>query len=526
MKLKFGKGKSVKNQFVLSVGDEGAIFSYFEKGRLANKLYADSPQSHDIKLIEKLMATYPKTPVAVLVDVIEQNYSQQVLPPVSSFGIRQQVQRRVKRDLQANDFNNVLLLNRAKEGRKEWNFLFISLANSDPFAKWLEVILNQNNPFAGVYLLPLESTTLQAALNKSALNSKVTEWELLVLHNKVGGFRIIAFKEGKLIFTRLAQNLVGDNIPDIIVGNMEQEISNTVEYLKRMAFKNEAESKITIIAGAEILQKVDAKNLKFGSVDLLTPYQVSEKLDLPKAVTDKDKFADILIATHFAASKSHVLKFNSPYTKKLEQVYTAIKASYIIFALVLISLIGLTGSEIYDIGQQNKEKQSKENQKISTENKRNNLAAQKKNLPGDLDKMLEIKAIVNMLPEDKFRSLRVINDIAPFFDGKRKVKSLSFTASRSDKATDKKAANHFQIDVDMDFTIPSHDQDLLNTISENFLKEMNKRLSKLPPKYVVTYATKPQMVQQSSFEQVISSSSSNRNDDITIPAKLSISGDF
>ena len=239
--MKFGrnKGKSIKDQFVLSVGDEGAIFCYFADGKLNNKFYIDSPASPDIKLIEKLLDTYKSTPVYLLVDVIEQNYSQQVLPPVSSFGIRQQVSRRIKRDFQPNDFTNVFFLNRSKEGRKDWNFLFISLANSDPFAKWLEIVLNHENPFMGVYLLPLESTKLIEDIDNKILEAPSGEWELLVLHNKVGGFRIVAFKNGKLIFTRLAQNLIGDNIPEIIVGNMEQEISNTVEYLRRLTFKGE-----------------------------------------------------------------------------------------------------------------------------------------------------------------------------------------------------------------------------------------------------------------------------------------------
>jgi len=520
MKFKLTSGK-LKNQFVLSIGDEGAIFCHFDDGKLVNKLFIESPVSPDIALIEKLMSSYKKTPVYVLVDVIEQNYSQQVLPPVSSFGIRQQVQRRVKRDFQPNDFNNVLFIDRMKEGRKDWNFLFISLANSDPFAKWLEVILNQDNYFKGVYLLPLEVTKLVQDINKATLDTRKSEWELLVLHNKIGGFRIVAFKNGKLIFTRLAQNLIGDNIPDIIVGNMEQEISNTVEYLKHLAFKGEADSKITIIAGAEILQKVEVKNLKFGAADLFTPYQVAQRLELTTAVTDKDRFADILLASHFAATKTHILKFDSPYTKKLDMMYKSIRGACFGFALILLAIIGLSADEAYQINQGNQDKEDAVLRLNQAQGKLKDIQTKKAALPSNIDKILDIMNIANTFTPDKYRTLRLIIEIAPVFNDKRTVKGITYTASKVPLATQgKKAADHFQMDIEMNFVIQAHDQDLLNNIADNFLKD----LQRLAPKYKIAYSSAPKIVDESKFEQV--NSALVRTQDVMIPAKISITGDF
>ncbi len=531
MDLRKKKGKAIKNQFVLSVGDEGAILCHYHDGSLANRFFVDSPYSPDVKLIEKLTSTYPKSPISILVDVIEQNYSQQVLPPVSSWGVKQQVKRRIKRDFQPNDLNNTLLLERSKEGRRDWNFLFISLANSDPFAKWLEIVLAQKNDFKGVFLLPIEATEFTKDLYSVSLKENQGEWKLLVLHNKVGGFRIVAFKNGKLIFTRLAQNLIGDNIAEIVVGNMEQEISNTVEYLKRLAFKGEADSHLTIIAGADILQKIDPKTLKFGQVDLITPFEASEKLNLPEAVTDKDKFADVLLATYFSSSKKHVLKFTSNVTQKVEALYNSIKGIYAAAALISLIIIGFAASDAYDIKQKLDDKDQADAHLLQSTNMLSAAKAKKDKLPKNIDKMLDIMSLSKMLSEDKLREIKLISDIAPVFNDKFTVTSVEYVSRLPDAAStsnhpkadaqagDSTKTSSFTFSIDMNFYISAHDQDLMNNISGNFLNQ----IAALFPNYKVSYASPPLVPTQGQYESIVPSDDGHI---FPVSAKILITGEL
>jgi len=404
------KNRAIKNKFVLNVGDEGAILTHYMGGKLSNRLYVDSPFSSDMNLMEKLLSTYPSHPVYLLVDVIEQNYSQQVLPPVSSLGVKKQVERRIKRDFQDSDFNNYISMGRSKEGRKDWNFLFVSLSNTEPFSKWLEFILMQDNPYKGTYLLPVEAQNLVKDLNLAALEKFDGEWEVLVLHDKIGGFRIIAFQGGKVIFTRLIQQLVGDNIPEVVVGNLEQEVSNTIEYIKRIGFRSEADSKITIIAAGELLDKVDNKRLKFGRVDMYTPAQAATKLGIAHAVNEKDRYADVVCAAHFAAHKP-LLRFDSPHTKKLFLLQNARKAIYALGILGSVALIGIGVSD-YLGSAENRDKLS--SLEMKRDAAQSSLAVMKEKdsaLPQNVSLMLDVMDLHKSIDYENYALLSIISDV-------------------------------------------------------------------------------------------------------------------
>ena len=526
MKLKGKKKANIKNQFVINVGDEGAILSHFMDGKLANKLFVDSPASTDVKLMERLLTAYPRLPVYVLVDVIEQNYSQQVLPPVSSFSLKAQIERRLKRDFQPNDLNNVLPLGRNKEGRKDWNFLFISLANTAPFSKWLELILTNKNRFGGVYLLPVEAMKLGGDLDKASPEAEKTEWELFVLHNKISGLRIVALKNGKLAFTRLAQNLVGDNIAEIIVGNMEQEISNTVEYLKRMGFRNEASSKITIISSTEILQKIDQKTLKFGIVDVVTPMQAAEKLGLHNIVGDKDKFADVMLAAHFASLNKHVLKFTLKSLQTIDRLQNTAKAIVIATVLLVIGMVGYTGYNIYTANQQRQEKAEAEVKLLQSNEKLKEIVAKKNKLPKSIDKMLEILQISKLLPEDKFKPLRLLSDVAPLFEVEKKLKSIKYSEKEGVNAQTKKNDNQLTLELSFDFSIPEAEQDQMVKTAAAFLDDVNKLLpldKNNKPLYKVSYTTEPK-IEGSTLEQVLDPNQVTQKKIFTVPATIQITG--
>ncbi len=394
-----GGTRKIKNQFVIVIGDDGAILCHYVNNQLSSRVFVDSPNSEEVKLFEKLLASYPNHPVTLLVDVMEQSYTQQVLPPVSSIGLVPQIQRRMKRDLRENDLNNFIVTGRSTDGRKDWNVLFISLANSEPFSKWLDFILGQKNKFGGVYLLPVESVKLVQDLKVRLTDTVAPEWEIVLLHNKTGGFRIITYRNEKLVFARLAQNLIGENIPEVVVGNLEQEIQNTFEYLKRLGFRTEASSKVTVVASTEILEKLDTKVLKFGEVNLFSPYQISEVLSLPETVNPKDKYADVFMASHFAAQKKHSLKFHTKQTKVLDSLYMSAKALLVLAFLMLAGGILFEAQKILGAMQVYDELEMVQSEfKLQNGNLSSGREMLKKQEGPDTEKMVSIFNIYKLLP--------------------------------------------------------------------------------------------------------------------------------
>src|SRR5262249_17247692 len=147
---------------------------------------------------------HPKVPLYILADVLDQQYVRQSFPPVSSFSVGGLVKRRLERDFQAEDMKGSLPLGRDKEGRREWNYLLISLANTPLMQQWLALIVELPNEFRGVYLTPVEGQNYIPVLKKYMPEQAPAQpWQLLVSHNKISGFRQIVLRDGKLVFTRV-----------------------------------------------------------------------------------------------------------------------------------------------------------------------------------------------------------------------------------------------------------------------------------------------------------------------------------
>lgn len=537
-----GKIKKIKNQFVLVVGDDGAILCHYLENRLSSRIFVDSPLSEDVKLFAKLLSSYPNHPVTILVDVIEQNYIQQVLPPVSSIGLVSQIERRMKRDLRAEDLNNFLISGRQKDGRKDWNVLFISLANVDPFSKWMELILKQTNKFDGVYLLPVESVKLMEEMRKqySSPDHPNAEWEILLFHNKTGGFRIVAFKSGQLVFARLAQNLIGESIPEVVVGNLEQEIQNTFEYLKRLGFRGDVTSKITIVAAAEILEKVDTKVLKFNEINLFSPYQIAGFTSLPDTVGVKDKYADIFLASYFASQKKHELKFQSAYTRKLDRLYTATKAMFVALIVVCCAGVYREITQVMEVMKVYDQIEVVQNDlKLQSRSLSEGKMVLDKESTDDTSKIVSIYNLYMLLPQEKYRLLKILSKLATDFGDTMEVTSIAYTSGDGPSkpveagpvAADNKApktikleqekieAENYEVRIGLDFILPENKTDKVGEIGQVYLTKIKAYW----PTANISYSKPPQSKQQEAEFEVMAAEIDNKVAPNTrIPAEIKI----
>ncbi|MCC7260574.1 MAG: hypothetical protein IT567_06040, partial [Alphaproteobacteria bacterium] len=292
-----------KRRFVLSVGDEGAILTYMDGSRVLRRLFAFAPNPQEIVPFRELLSSDTKSPVFVLLDVMDQSYVPQSLPPVSSLGLHKLIEKRLARDFAAEDIKGALPIGRSEDGRKDWHFLFISVPNIPPTSGWIEFLTGLENRVRGIYLLPIEARGFindlhAAAFGKAGGERKPAEWQILVSHNKVGGFRQVVLRNGKLVFTRLTQP-IGEAIPGVIAGNIEQEVSNTLEYLKRLAFTDGATLDIYLIVADAIKEALATGSLQKYHVYAFSPHEVAGMLGLSGAAEPGDSFGDVVIAAVF-----------------------------------------------------------------------------------------------------------------------------------------------------------------------------------------------------------------------------------
>lgn len=292
-----------KGNIVVSLGDDGAIVTCFESGMLVKRYFLSSPYSSEFT---ELTNAYPDYPLYLLLDTIDQNYVFSSFPALRSSNLMKMVNRKILNEFDPADINAYMCLGKDETSvRKDVKYVFVSIRNSNPLTDWLEVIKELPNRFMGAYLLPVESEDYIAKLQKTfpsemgeGANSK---WRVLISHNKVGGFRQVVYKEGRIIFTRISQ---ATNIqsPDSIGINISQEAANTLEYIRRIGFNDDSLA-VYVVCAKDAFQFIEIPGVEDEDITFLTPFEIAEKLNLKGTALENDKFGDVVFASHFYKSK-------------------------------------------------------------------------------------------------------------------------------------------------------------------------------------------------------------------------------
>lgn len=533
----------MKSRFIFMIGDEGAILIYMENGSVVRRLFAASSDQENTYSFIELLKAHPKTPIYVLVDMMDQSYVRHALPPVTPLGLGKLVQRRLDRDFSKEDIKGALNLGRETEGRKDWNFLLISLSHSDILKSWLNLVYELPNSLAGIYLVPVECEVfisdldaILATQNKriiedapppqslSEIKEKVkleadaagvkagkkpfniefklhkksspkgeqpqgskSQWQILVCHNKVGGFRQVVLKNGKLIFTRLTQAM-NDSQPEVLAGNVEQEVLNTIEYLKRLSYNPKAGLDIYIIVAQEI--KSSISTLRFGATNthVLTPFETAELLKLKQAVLSGDRFADVVIASAFGVSKKVRLRMHSNYSARLgtlEKAHKGLRAAAAACILGLLGYNAYTFISMQSISSGNNDLRTEKQTKESTLSQLNEASLQ---LPADVDEVVDMMFFFDLLNTKYYNLLDLVRDISGVIDDSSLVTSMSWNANNIINPTEDKTKNQqIQVSIDFEIVYTEENWEAFQAKYDAFVKKFKDML----PDYDVTSSQLP-----------------------------------
>ena len=415
-------------KFVLIIGDEGGILSYIVGGKVERRLFAASANYSDSRAMLEALESDTKAPIYLLVDVMDQSYVQQSLPPVSALSISKLIKRKMDRDFAPDDLKGALQIGREKEGRRDWKYLFVTLSQSPQLQAWVDMILDLPNQFKGIYLLPVESENFMHLLRDAISGKKhkkgkpeegESRWQLLVAHNKVGGFRQVVLRDGKLIFARLAQP-IGDSQAEVIAGSIEQEISVTVEYLKRLGYNDEQGLEFYIITSEAIKRSIDANNLPATQVYLMTPFETAGRLGYDGVTEPSDQYADIILSAGFARAKKHLLRLDTKSSLKLNQMYSAIKGVKIGACLLALGALGMLGFYGVQIPGTMSEREDAEMQARNAQTQLQQVIEQEQALPKDLERITDVVALYNLVnnlgisPLDSLYKLKTLRETTDF----------------------------------------------------------------------------------------------------------------
>ncbi len=480
-----------KQKFIFFIGDEGAILVLLEGKTVSRRLFSPSADPESIGNFRQLITSVPRAPVYALIDMIDQSYMKQSLPPVTKLSVQKLIRRRLERDFGPEDITGALSLGRETGGRKDWNYMLISLAGSPQLMQWLDFILELNNPFEGLYLVPVEAASFIQTLSKQHPFAEPGAWQLLVSHHKVGGFRQVILKDGKLTFTRLAQP-IGDTSPEVVAGNVEQEIANTIEYLKRLSFTEDQGLDCFVIVSADIKKYIESTKIKARNVTLLTPFEVNELMGLDKAALPEDHYADVVFSASFGLARKKILALHSKYSQQLMKL-RKLKTNIMLFSVLL--LLGLGGYDalgLSDLVPQMEEMDSLESQIARLSAESADSTALMKNLPPDIDRMEDLVAINGIFSENKDSAISFIRTFKAAAQGEVVITKFSWkNNSTLEKRFNKEPAS-FSVSADVQFLKSTGSIDEFALRAKNFFN----RVRTAYPEFKMTTSKLPGIIDQ------------------------------
>jgi hypothetical protein len=511
------KSNKSNGHFVLFVGDDGAVLVYYQGKKVLRRLFSPAHDDKTSNVFIDLLAEFPNAGIYVLVDVLDQAYVRHTLPPVTALSVNKIIKRRLNRDFSATDLKGAISLGREKKGRKDWNFLLISLSYNGKLKGWLDLFYDLPNRLMGIYLSPVESqliiVSLKNALAKQNLSvspklsveskkdkantilpkqkatqTNIPKWDILVMHNKTGGFRQVVLRDNKLVFTRMAQYSPNEK-PSVMAGNVEQEIKNTIEYLKRLSFSQGSELHIINIIGEEIKNNINSNIFNATSCVLLTPHEAATLLKIEDAILSADKFTDIFLSCAFLQYKKHCLKLMSETIKQMEKLYQAIFLSKIAACLAVIALLGYSSYNGYSGFMAQSSLEEKKNEIKQSLVRLENFKQQSKDFkitPAKIDSLIKINDLISY-PSPNYDELIV--GIANNINNDAQVKKFewsnnggNFSADLQNKGAIQSSADNIIVGVETklqwEINIGSKDKKQAKIIWNNLQDNLKKSLQK------------------------------------------------
>lgn len=490
MTFKASKGP----KFILFVGDEGAILTYVIDHVVQSRQFVTDASQQSLKELQQTLNKDPDAPLFMVIDNMDQSYVQQTLPPVSSLSVNKLVKRRLDRDFAESDIKGAILLGREKKGRKDWNFMMVSVERTPQLNVWLEFVESLPNHFKGIHLVAVEAEYLVKYI-ESATGSKnelPPEWKFVVSHNKVGGFRQVILRNDKVVFTRLAQP-IGESSMEMIAGNIEQEMLSTIEYMKRLSYNPQDGLDIYIVASAGIKEIIDTGKFANTVMHILTPFELAEALGIEGATQPTDQFGDVILAAIIGCAKKRVLSLSTPISRQINQYYQMtllqrVAAGVVAFCIVAYALF--VGVQMFSLSQ---DASALEEDIAKQQNRLNVLRDEIKRSDLDIEKANDLLVLYQQLLKEEISPLPFIRTLYPMRQAPVWIKQVSWKLGNKDNAglgvfPTGDVANRMYTTMNLEFLNVAADPKGFKVVSKKVLEDLRA----LFPGYEADYLAIPE----------------------------------
>ena len=153
-------------------------------------------QDEDHTAFSLYLSKHKNINVYLIVDAIEEDYKLEALPHTTGNARREIVARKLSQFNRNSVYRAAHYINRDNDKRKDDNFIFVALSNTDFMQRWMDVIQAEHIPLVGVYLLPMISQVMVRQMKLMAPN-------ILLCERLSSGLRQTYLHNGRLRMSRL-----------------------------------------------------------------------------------------------------------------------------------------------------------------------------------------------------------------------------------------------------------------------------------------------------------------------------------
>lgn len=332
-------------RFVLLIGDEGAVLLRMAGATVRDRCFAPSPEPEDRTEMEAMLAEAPRLPLLLLVDVLEQSFVKDTIPPVGFIDEAGVLQRKLRTTFPDARIRGAKYLGRDRRStRKDKEYLFVSVPETKLIAAWLEWARDVRNPVRAIALLPLESLSLATKLSESLHGrSDRPDWVVLVTRHRTGGFRQIVVRKGELVFSRLTQSAPPDAGAADIAATIDREHKLTMGYLRRMSFNEDQGLDVIVVGQPAVGRELLRLGMPEHQLTVITPHDAAAMFKLRGIADPDDSYGEILHGAWVGQRRRPILALMPDeivhhrvggMTTQLGYLATAVVTAYMSYGLV------------------------------------------------------------------------------------------------------------------------------------------------------------------------------------------------
>lgn len=282
-------------------------------------------------------------PVYLLVDLIEEDFRQEVVPHLTGANYQALLQRKYDQYYRSTPFRMARLQQRLTEGRRDDELLFSALTNASRISTWLDLLLQQQIPVAGIYSVPHISLPL--------INHIDSDHLLLLSWEKDAGLRQTYFLRKRLRFSRLTPVSPNSSFAEVIA----TESARTHQYLQSLSLTPQGQTlNVHIICHAEDRAQLDAslngnRHMQYAYLDI---QQLARHFKLRNTFSNSDATPLFL---HLLATQAPRASYASNEHTHFHQLWLARRGLYGLAAATALTCLVWSALSLYEGNSMNDE---------------------------------------------------------------------------------------------------------------------------------------------------------------------------